>query len=64
MRGAARWDWQHSVPPVPRLRYSVTMRTVRPGAVRSAQPSAESSTSVAGSAAIAISVDSDTSPAT
>ena len=28
----ARWGWQHSVPPVPALRYSVTMRTVRSGA--------------------------------
>lgn len=29
---AARWGWQHSVPPVPALRWSVTMRTVRDGA--------------------------------
>lgn len=29
MRGVARWGWQHSVPPVPGLRYSVTMRTMR-----------------------------------
>jgi len=29
MRGVARWGWQHSVPPVPALRYSVTMRTPR-----------------------------------
>ena len=29
MRGVARWGWQHSVPPVPSLRYSVTMRTAR-----------------------------------
>ena len=29
MRGVARWGWQHSVPPVPGLRYSVTMRTLR-----------------------------------
>lgn len=29
MRDEARWGWQHSVPPVPALRYSVTMRTVR-----------------------------------
>lgn len=28
----ARWGWQHSVPPVPALRWSVTMRTVRSGA--------------------------------
>ena len=32
MRDAARWGWQHSVPPVPGLRYSVTMRTARVGA--------------------------------
>jgi alkylated DNA repair dioxygenase AlkB len=29
LEGAARWGWQHSVPPVPALRYSVTMRTAR-----------------------------------
>jgi alkylated DNA repair dioxygenase AlkB len=29
MRGEARWGWQHSVPAVPALRYSVTMRTER-----------------------------------
>jgi alkylated DNA repair dioxygenase AlkB len=27
----ARWGWQHSVPPVSALRYSVTMRTLRDG---------------------------------
>jgi alkylated DNA repair dioxygenase AlkB len=32
MAHAARWSWQHSVPPVPALRWSVTMRTVRAGA--------------------------------
>jgi alkylated DNA repair dioxygenase AlkB len=26
--GAARWSWQHSIPPTPALRYSVTFRTV------------------------------------
>jgi alkylated DNA repair dioxygenase AlkB len=25
----ARWDWQHSVPPTPALRYSITFRTLR-----------------------------------
>jgi alkylated DNA repair dioxygenase AlkB len=25
----ARWDWQHSVPAVPGLRYSITFRTLR-----------------------------------
>ena len=34
MRGVARWGWQHSVPPVPGLRYSVTMRTARAGYVQ------------------------------
>ncbi len=29
LRAEARWGWQHSVPPVPALRYSVTMRTAR-----------------------------------
>ena len=32
MARTARWGWQHSVPPVPALRYSVTMSTVRAGA--------------------------------
>jgi alkylated DNA repair dioxygenase AlkB len=26
LRGAARWDWYHSIPPVDALRYSVTFR--------------------------------------
>ena len=29
LRGAARWEWQHSVAPTPTLRYSVTFRTPR-----------------------------------
>jgi alkylated DNA repair dioxygenase AlkB len=29
LRGAARWQWQHSVPPVKVLRYSITFRTAR-----------------------------------
>jgi alkylated DNA repair dioxygenase AlkB len=28
---AARWQWQHSVPPTPGLRYSITFRTKRGG---------------------------------
>jgi alkylated DNA repair dioxygenase AlkB len=28
LRGEARWDWQHSIPPVDTLRYSVTFRTL------------------------------------
>jgi alkylated DNA repair dioxygenase AlkB len=29
LRGPARWDWQHSIPPVDRLRYSITFRSLR-----------------------------------
>jgi alkylated DNA repair dioxygenase AlkB len=29
LRGAAREDWQHSIPPVDKLRYSVTFRSLR-----------------------------------
>jgi alkylated DNA repair dioxygenase AlkB len=29
LRDEARWGWQHSVPPVPQLRYSITFRTAR-----------------------------------
>jgi alkylated DNA repair dioxygenase AlkB len=29
MESEARWGWQHSVPPVPALRYSITFRTLR-----------------------------------
>ena len=28
LSGAARWSWQHSIPAVPELRYSVTFRSV------------------------------------
>jgi len=31
LHGAVRTDWQHSIPPMERLRYSVTLRTVRAG---------------------------------
>lgn len=27
LKGEARWDWQHSIPPTPGLRYSITFRT-------------------------------------
>jgi alkylated DNA repair dioxygenase AlkB len=27
LRGPARWEWQHSVPPTKALRYSITLRT-------------------------------------
>lgn len=29
LQDEARWDWQHSVPPVPALRYSITFRILR-----------------------------------
>lgn len=29
-RGEARWRWQHSIPPVDQLRYSITLRTLQP----------------------------------
>jgi alkylated DNA repair dioxygenase AlkB len=29
MRGPARWQYQHSIPPVENLRYSITFRTLR-----------------------------------
>jgi hypothetical protein len=29
LRGSARWDWQHSIPPVDTLRYSITFRNLR-----------------------------------
>lgn len=29
LRGAARWQWQHSVAPVDALRWSITLRTAR-----------------------------------
>lgn len=32
MTGAARWEWQHCVPPVKALRWSITFRTRRMGA--------------------------------
>ena len=28
LRGSARWDWQHSIPPVDTLRYSITFRSL------------------------------------
>jgi hypothetical protein len=35
LRGPARWNWYHSIPPLPSLRYSVTFRNFAPD-----QPSA------------------------
>lgn len=33
--GTARWGWQHSIPPTPELRYSITLRTARENRRRS-----------------------------
>ena len=30
LRGAARTEWEHSIPPVDALRYSITFRSMRP----------------------------------
>jgi alkylated DNA repair dioxygenase AlkB len=32
LRGPARFDWEHSIPPLDALRYSITLRTFRPEA--------------------------------
>ncbi len=29
LAGAARWSWEHSIPPAKGLRYSITFRTLR-----------------------------------
>ena len=29
LAGAARWSWEHSIPPAPALRYSITFRTLK-----------------------------------
>ncbi|MBS3650057.1 alpha-ketoglutarate-dependent dioxygenase AlkB [Pseudaminobacter sp. 19-2017] len=31
LRGPSRTEWQHSIPPVETLRYSITFRSMRPG---------------------------------
>jgi alkylated DNA repair protein (DNA oxidative demethylase) len=33
LRGAARATWQHSIPPVPQLRYSITYRALRASSI-------------------------------
>jgi len=32
LRGPARFEWEHSIPPLDQLRYSITLRTFRPEA--------------------------------
>ncbi len=39
LEGAARWRWQHSIPPTPGLRYSITFRTRSTRAVSSSHTS-------------------------
>jgi alkylated DNA repair dioxygenase AlkB len=34
LSGAARFQWQHSIPPTRALRYSITFRTLRSAAPR------------------------------
>jgi hypothetical protein len=31
LSGPARWEWEHSIPPVDALRYSITFRNLREG---------------------------------
>src|SRR5690348_12967743 len=38
LRGPARTQWQHSIPPAERLRYSVTFRSMRGGPTKADQP--------------------------
>ena len=40
LRGSVRTDWEHSIPAVAALRYSITFRTLRP-ADRSEAPQAD-----------------------
>jgi alkylated DNA repair dioxygenase AlkB len=37
LRGPARTEWQHSIPPAEHLRYSVTFRSVRDGQIKAVQ---------------------------
>jgi alkylated DNA repair dioxygenase AlkB len=44
MQDEVRWHWQHSVPAVKQLRYSITLRTLRPAAAATtAEPRARAS---------------------
>jgi alkylated DNA repair dioxygenase AlkB len=40
LAGPARWAWQHSIPPTPATRYSITFRTLREAGDRTAAASA------------------------
>ncbi len=37
LRGASRWEWEHSIPAVDSLRYSVTFRSLRPHGAKRAR---------------------------
>ena len=37
LRGPARMEWQHSIPPAERLQYSATFRSMRSGPIKSGQ---------------------------
>jgi alkylated DNA repair dioxygenase AlkB len=37
LRGPVRLDWEHSIPPLDQLRYSVTFRSVKPSAKSAAR---------------------------
>jgi alkylated DNA repair dioxygenase AlkB len=38
--GAARWQWQHSIPPIETRRYSITFRTLRAAGARASRRAA------------------------
>lgn len=44
MRGPARSEWQHSIPTVDALRYSITFRTLRPRRAARRRPSSDAGT--------------------
>jgi alkylated DNA repair dioxygenase AlkB len=48
LRGPARMEWQHSIPPAERLRYSVTFRSMRGGPIKSGQAAAARRASASG----------------
>jgi alkylated DNA repair dioxygenase AlkB len=50
LRGAARWEWQHSVAPTKTLRYSITFRTSRAEPTTSGPTAARSRSSASRSA--------------
>lgn len=51
LSGASRWEWEHSIPAVEALRYSIAFRNLREGRALSAEPSPRAGTRLARSAA-------------